>query len=694
MRKKDLINEVIDTDTLVLIDRNNDGDDQPTLDYNVKSNKTTDDQFDMTNDATDSRYIYSLAYFKSAPRDMYESIEKYTESLVEKIIDKNDISDESKDILSKIKSDLIKDKIYKLIKTVKYHDFGNIDKFNIIFFIINNINIPNSEEIIEVIKKETKYDEAIKDYKSKLNEENTRLANKKFTLSDDFLKKVQTNLKRLTSEHSGYEFLSNLLKDKKISYENIKRKIHNYKNDKNFQKSIDNEIIAYLEKLLKFLRQNSNNIKKVKDELRNIFGIEKISQKDIELSESKKKKKRHKSNSITGYFPVRGLHYLYQDHDEEGDAGNFTADVALGIDGGGIGESENKMLNEKSVSKKQQKLMGLAYAYKQGDIPEGKVSKTVKNIADNMSMKELKKFASTKHDKLPEKVEEDNMISSNEPNIMTVDEFKKITEELEDHIPEHSFDIEEFKRLKSFKKRVDMLRYANFIRRISSGSARIAYDIGNGKVLKLAYNKKGILQNEFEIDSYYNSKSLNREDILAKIYDYDENYNWLIMEKVKPVRISYFREKTGIQKLDDLYKYLYSEVNYRGRNTYEVPEYLYNNDFAIELRDLLQDLGIIEALGDFARLSTYGINSKGDIVLTDYGLSDEIFTKHYKLREDKIKGGLADKKKESDFNEEQIKLGVKVEMEHTDNPNLAKEIAMDHLVEDPLYYSKLLKSGL
>ena len=30
-------------------------------------------------------------------------------------------------------------------------------------------------------------------------------------------------------------------------------------------------------------------------------------------------------------------------------------------------------------------------------------------------------------------------------------------------------------------------------------------------------------------------------------------------------------------------------------------------------------------------------------------------------------------------------------MEHTDDPDLAREIAMDHLTEDPDYYTKLEK---
>ena len=52
-----------------------------------------------------------------------------------------------------------------------------------------------------------------------------------------------------------------------------------------------------------------------------------------------------------------------------------------------------------------------------------------------------------------------------------------------------------------------------------------------------------------------------------------------------------------------------------------------------------------------------------------------------------IQGGLADGKSPSEFDQEQIKLGLKVEMEHTDDPLVALEIALDHLTEDPEYYT-------
>lgn len=56
---------------------------------------------------------------------------------------------------------------------------------------------------------------------------------------------------------------------------------------------------------------------------------------------------------------------------------------------------------------------------------------------------------------------------------------------------------------------------------------------------------------------------------------------------------------------------------------------------------------------------------------------------------DQIKGGLADKKKPSDFPADKLKAGIKVELEHTDDPKIAIEIAMDHLSEDLEYYNKL-----
>ena len=66
-------------------------------------------------------------------------------------------------------------------------------------------------------------------------------------------------------------------------------------------------------------------------------------------------------------------------------------------------------------SKSQQRLFGMVDAYKNGEL--GHPSKEVKDIADNMSTKEVKKFAKTKQKGLPEKVSE-NTIRLTEQQLM------------------------------------------------------------------------------------------------------------------------------------------------------------------------------------------------------------------------------------------------------------------------------------
>jgi len=56
---------------------------------------------------------------------------------------------------------------------------------------------------------------------------------------------------------------------------------------------------------------------------------------------------------------------------------------------------------------------------------------------------------------------------------------------------------------------------------------------------------------------------------------------------------------------------------------------------------------------------------------------------------DQIEGGLADDADVMDFDADQIAKGIKVEMEHTSDPQQALEIAMDHLMEIPDYYDHL-----
>lgn len=60
-------------------------------------------------------------------------------------------------------------------------------------------------------------------------------------------------------------------------------------------------------------------------------------------------------------------------------------------------------------------------------------------------------------------------------------------------------------------------------------------------------------------------------------------------------------------------------------------------------------------------------------------------------QKDLVPGGLCQDCSPDDFDQEQLQMGIEVEMEHTSDRAIAQEIAMDHLTEDAHYYSKLKK---
>lgn len=53
---------------------------------------------------------------------------------------------------------------------------------------------------------------------------------------------------------------------------------------------------------------------------------------------------------------------------------------------------------------------------------------------------------------------------------------------------------------------------------------------------------------------------------------------------------------------------------------------------------------------------------------------------------DKLTGSDNDNKKPSDFNKTDLEKGKKIELEHTNDQDIAKEIAIDHLDEHKDYY--------
>lgn len=78
---------------------------------------------------------------------------------------------------------------------------------------------------------------------------------------------------------------------------------------------------------------------------------------------------------------------------------------------------------------------------------------------------------------------------------------------------------------------------------------------------------------------------------------------------------------------------------------------------------------------------------------TQKEIDDIVDLKQKRAFKDQLPGGLADKKglHLKDFPKKKLEEGASVEKEHTKSKSMAKEIAMDHLVEDMEYYKKLRK---
>lgn len=83
-----------------------------------------------------------------------------------------------------------------------------------------------------------------------------------------------------------------------------------------------------------------------------------------------------------------------------------------------------------ALSQQQQKLMGLALAYKRGKVSSSDVSKSVKQLAGSMTEKELAKYAGTSHKGLPKKVgETKTTMTREEINKLVADAVQEVMSE-------------------------------------------------------------------------------------------------------------------------------------------------------------------------------------------------------------------------------------------------------------------------
>lgn len=257
----------------------------------------------------------------------------------------------------------------------------------------------------------------------------------------------------------------------------------------------------------------------------------------------------------------------------------------------------------------------------------------IKNFLDFETAKRIMNFG----EEVPKPINEPQKTEPyKDPNQMSLFEIKKILREnllsysvLDEDYPS-SFDMEHFKQLKSFSQRVKYCQ--DNLKRISSGSSRIVYQVDETKVLKLARNQKGIAQCEVEVqwgnDGYFGG-------ILAKTFESHPNDLWVEMELARKVGKKDFINLVGCTIDEMLYYLIYNgELNNGQRPSVsldqELNDRLSENEFVTSIFDFMLQLRC--PAGDFGKLSSYGIvdrDGEKTIVLIDFGLNNNVYQTYY-----------------------------------------------------------------
>ena len=214
--------------------------------------------------------------------------------------------------------------------------------------------------------------------------------------------------------------------------------------------------------------------------------------------------------------------------------------------------------------------------------------------------------------------------------VITEKQHKMLQEAADEH-----FSLEELSAIQSFRGRFNYCTQ-HLGKHIGKGSSRATFQIDDEKVLKLAWNNKGIGQNITEMQTYTAS-------IFPNVYDYDENGKWIISEFVLPAKSQDFKHCFGMT-FQQFASFISASGKYRfgGRYWSAMPEnewisYLENNEELSEFDDYIGNYGnhSFTPVGDMTRLCNYGLthrNGEATIVLLDSGLSEDVWNTYYKRK--------------------------------------------------------------
>ena len=195
---------------------------------------------------------------------------------------------------------------------------------------------------------------------------------------------------------------------------------------------------------------------------------------------------------------------------------------------------------------------------------------------------------------------------------------------------------------KTFKSRLDYAKQK--APRLGGGSSRVAFvipDQGRETVLKIAKNKKGMAQNEAELDILKDGY-IGQLDIVIPLVDYDKANSqptWIQTELAKKASE---KQLCAIMKCDNLQQLVNMAWAITGKKKYLGNYQAYAShllqtghkeedietmtDYANTLADLNNSFDV--ELGDFGRAANWGMY-EGKPVIIDVGFNSNVMQQYY-----------------------------------------------------------------
>lgn len=193
------------------------------------------------------------------------------------------------------------------------------------------------------------------------------------------------------------------------------------------------------------------------------------------------------------------------------------------------------------------------------------------------------------------------------------------------------FSLEELKSIGSFKNRYNYC-VQMCGKPIGRGSSRVVFQLDDEKVLKLAFNRKGVAQNEAESDW-----GMQNYGVVPTLYEVDDDYLYIITEFVLPAKEEDFQKVLGITFADfcwfvDMvyYQYARRQPKLSNESWDKFNEFCENSDWLNQLNYMMSDYQLPS--GDLKRLANIGLcqrNGEAEMVILDNGFNDDVANQYY-----------------------------------------------------------------